>query len=201
MILTHDLHREFTQGLGLFLRFRAGDGLHLQIQELFPLAEERIATLFIAVPHLPDSFKVSHLPDNTRHFLQPSPRTTMMAAVARDALIAFAVLFRSNGGGSHNAVFFDRSHQIVHRLIVLHLVGVFLERVELRHLFPSFHRAGWHRRRGLQLDLRRRDCRLFGRSGLAQFCRLSGFRRRRTAGTHFLPLSVFSPLDNLVCFQ
>ena len=202
MFLTHDLHRELTQGLGLFLRFRAGplalDGLHLQIQELCQLAGERIAALFIAVPHFPDGFKVSHLADNTGHFLQPGPFTTMMAAVARDNLIALAVLFRADGGGGHNAVFLDRPHQIVHRLIVLHLVGVFperVERMELRHFqiddFSLFHRAGRHLRRGRQLDFRRRDCRLLDGSGLARFYRLSGFRSRRTAGARFLTLVGF----------
>ena len=93
-------------------------------------ASERIAALFIAVPHCPDSFNVSHLPDNTGHFLQPGPRTTMMAAVARDDLIAVAVFFRADGGGGHNAVFLDRPHQIVHRLIVLHLKGVIPQGME-----------------------------------------------------------------------
>jgi len=202
VFLTHNLHRELTQGLGLFLRFRAGplafDGLHLQIQEFCQLAGEGIAALFIAVPHFPDGFKISHLADNTGHFLQPGPRTTMMAAVARDNLIALAVLFRADGGGGHDAVFLDRPHQIVHRLIVLHLVGVFperVERVELRHLqiddFSLFHRAGRHLRRGRQLDFRRRDCRLLDGSGLARLYRLSGFRRRRTAGARFLALVGF----------
>ena len=120
--------------LRLFLIFRAGplafDGLHLQIQELCQLAGERIAALFIAVPHFPDGFKVSHLPDNAGHFLQPGPRTTMMAAVARDNLIALAVLFRADSGGGHNAVFLDRPHQIVHRLIVLHLERVIPQGME-----------------------------------------------------------------------
>ena len=202
MFLTNNLHRELTQGLGLFLRFRAGplalDGLHLQIQELCQLAGERITALFIAVPHFPDGFKVSHLADDTGHFLQPGPRTTMMAAVARDDLVPLAILFRADGGGRHNSVFLDRTHQIVHRFIVLHLVGVLpecMERMELRHLqiddFSLFHRAGRHLRRGRQLDFRGRDCRLLDGSGLAWLCRLSGFSHRRTAGARFLALVRF----------
>ena len=122
----------------------------------------------------------------------------MMAAVARNNLIALAVFFRADGGGGHNAVFLDRPHQIVHRLIVLHLVGVLperMERMKLRHFqiddFSLFHRAGRHVRRGRQIDLRRRDCRLLNRSGLARLYRLSGFRRRRTAGARFLALVSF----------
>ena len=54
----------------------------------------------------------------------------MTAAVARDDLIAVAVFFRADGGGGHNAVFLDRPHQIVHRLIVLHLKGVIPQGME-----------------------------------------------------------------------
>ena len=67
--------------------------------------------------------------------------------------------------------------------------------MELRHLqiddFSLFHRAGRHLRRGRQFNLRRRDCRLLDGSGLARLYRLSGFRRRRTAGTRFLALVGF----------
>ena len=72
----------------------------------------------------PDGLKVGHLPDNTGNFLQTSPLTAMTAAMTRNNLIAVAVLFRADGSGGHYAVFLDRSHQIVHRLIVLHLKGV-----------------------------------------------------------------------------
>ena len=123
--------------------------LHLQIQQLCQFAGERIAPLLVAVPHFPDSFKIGHLTDDTGHFLQPGPCTAMMAAVTRDNLIALAVFFRADGGGGHNAMFLDRPHQIVHRLIVLHLVGVLperMERMKLRHFqvddFSLFHRAG-----------------------------------------------------------
>ena len=122
----------------------------------------------------------------------------MMAAVARNNLIALAVFFRADGGGGHNAVFLDCPHQIIHRLIVLHLVGVLperMERMKLRHFqiddFSLFHRAGRHVRRGRQIDLRRRDCRLLDGSGLARLYRLSGFRCRRTAGARFLALVRF----------
>ena len=70
-----------------------------------------------------------------------------------------------------------------------------MERMKLRHFqiddFSLFHRAGRHVRRGRQIDLRRRDCRLLNRSGLARLYRLSGFRRRRTAGARFLALVSF----------
>ena len=118
--------------------------------------------------------------------------------VSRTFRIALAVFFRADCGGLHNGVLLDRPPQIVHRLIVLDLVGVFperVDRVELRHLQIDdiflFHRAGRHLRRGRQLDLRRRDCRLLDGSGLARFYRLSGFRRGRTAGARFLALVSF----------
>ena len=70
-----------------------------------------------------------------------------------------------------------------------------MERMKLRHFqiddFSLFHRAGRHVRRGRQIDLRRRDCRLLNGSGLARLYHLSGFRRRRTAGAHFLALVSF----------
>ena len=56
------------------------------------IVEMCIRDRFITVPHFPDGFKVSHLPDNTGHFLQPGPFTTMMAAVARDNLIALSLI-------------------------------------------------------------------------------------------------------------
>ena len=89
-----------TQGLSLFLRFRAGplafDGLHLQIQQFCQFAGERIATLLVAVPHFPDSFKIGHLTDDTGHFLQPGPCTAMMAAVVAISLplIVLFLIFR-----------------------------------------------------------------------------------------------------------
>ena len=100
VFLTHNLHRELTQGLRLFLIFRAGplafDGLHLQIQQFCQFAGERIATLLVAVPHFSDSFKIGHLADDTGHFLQPGPCTAMMAAVVVISvpLILLFFLFR-----------------------------------------------------------------------------------------------------------
>ncbi|EQH13759.1 hypothetical protein QKU_1454 [Clostridioides difficile DA00203] len=128
MLLAHDLHRELTQGLRLLVIFGPGplalDGLQLQIQEFCQFAGERVAPLLVAVLHFPDSLKVGHLTDNTGDLVQASPLTAMTAAMSRDDLIALAVLFRADGGRGHNAVFPDRPHQIVHRLIVLHLEWV-----------------------------------------------------------------------------
>ena len=202
MLLAHNLHRELTQRLRLLVIFGAGplafDGLQLQIQQLCQFAGERAAALLVAVPHFPDSFKIGHLPDDTGHFLQPGPCAAMVSAVARDNLIALAVLFRADGGGGHNAVFLDRPHQIVHRLIVLHLVGVLperMERMKLRHFqiddFSLFHRTGRDFRCGRQFNLWWRDCRLLDGSSLARLYRLSGFRRRRTARARFLVLVSF----------
>ena len=202
MLLAHNLHRELTQGLRLLVIFGPGslafDGLQLQIQQLCQFAGEGIAPLLVAVPHFPDSFKIGHFPDDTGHFLQPGPCATMMAAVARDNLIALAIFFRADGGGGQNAVFLNRPHQIVHRLIVLYLVGVLPERMErimLRHFqiddFSLFHRAGRHVRRGRQVDLRRRSGSLLDGRGLARLYRLTGFRHRRTAGARFLALVSF----------
>ena len=134
VLLAHDLHRELAQGLRLLVIFGPGplalDGLQLQIQELCQFAGERVAPLLVAVLHFTDSLKIGHLADNAGNFIQSSPFTTMTAAVARDDLIALAVLFRADGSGGHYAVFLDRSHQIVHRLIVLHLKGVIPQGME-----------------------------------------------------------------------
>ena len=134
MLLAHDLHRELTQGLRFLVIFGPGplafDGFQLQIQELCQFAGERVAPLLVAVLHFTDSLKIGHLTDNTGDLIQASPLTAMTAAVARDDLIAVAVFFRSDGGGGHNAVFLDRPHQIVHRLIVLHLERVIPQGME-----------------------------------------------------------------------
>ena len=128
VLLADNLHRELTQGLRLLVIFGPGplalDSLQFQIKELCKLAGQGIAALFVAVLHFPDGLKIGHLPDNTGNFIQTSPLTAMTAAMASDDLITVAVLFRADGGRGHNAMLLDRPHQIVHRLIVLHLKRV-----------------------------------------------------------------------------
>ena len=82
-------------------------------------------------------------------------------------------------------MYLDGIQQIVHRLIGLYLAGVYpehMERMELRHFqiddFSLFHWSGGSGAGGSLL---------FGGGD----CRLSGFRRRRTAGTRFLAIVGF----------
>ena len=193
MIRAHNLNRAFPQGLLLLAVAGAGplvlDRLHLQIQQAGQLAGEGLPALFVAVPHFPDGFKVRHVADNTGHFIQPGPFTAMMTAVARDDLITLAVLFRADGGGGHNAMLLDRPHQIIHRLIVLHLVGMLPERMERMELgqfqidnLALLNRAGRLGWRGRQVDLRDRGRRRFNGRGLAFWGR---FRRGHPAGALF----------------
>ena len=83
-------------------------------------------------------------------FITAGTFAAMAAAMARNDLITAAVLFRANGDRGHNAVFLDRPDELVHSLVIRHLVRVFterMERVELGQLhihdLTVVHRARW----------------------------------------------------------
>ena len=97
--------------------------LHFQGHSLFA-GQNRFTLTEVVIRHSENGLVIRHIADDTGHIAIPGKLAGHLAAVARDDLIALAVLFRADGGRGHNAVFLDRPHQIVHRLIVLHLEWV-----------------------------------------------------------------------------